>query len=173
MDEEGLSRKEKLALWRAKKGMGAGAKYSKVDKSAETGKGSQNHGGVLAARPDAGNVAKKPASRPAKRNTQRKPFQVSHGHQHSHGRSQGSRVTLLAPLVQATATRRWLLAFIVNCCATTTSPRTLSPLTCWPTRCITFPRAKKVLPLCNCCSCCSRVQANCSQYESHCSKWET
>lgn len=84
MDDAGLSRKEKLALWRAKKGGAAGAKNSKVDKSAATGKGSQSHVGVLAARQDAGNVAKKLASRPSKRNVQRKPFQVSHDHRHLH-----------------------------------------------------------------------------------------
>ena len=86
MDEAELSRKEKLALWRAKKGGAAGARYPKVDKTAATGKGSQSHGGVLAARPDAGNVAKKPTSRPSKRNAQRKPFQVRHGHRHLHAR---------------------------------------------------------------------------------------
>lgn len=86
MDEAGLSRKEKLALWRAKKGGAVGAKNSGVNKSATTGKGGQSHVGVLAARPDAGNVAKKSTSRPSKKRAQRKPFQVSHDHRHLHAR---------------------------------------------------------------------------------------
>lgn len=86
MDEAGLSRKEKLALWRAKKGGAAGAKNQKNDRSAATGKGGQSYVGVLAARPDAGNIANKSTSRLSKKNAQRKPFQVSRDHWHLHAR---------------------------------------------------------------------------------------
>lgn len=156
MDEEGLSRKEKLALWRAKKGGGAGAKHSKVDKSVATGKGSQNLGGVLAARADAGNVAKKPASRPAKRNTQRKPFQVSHGHERLHAQFQGPRETLFAPPVQALLGGLCSLSFVARSTILAYHLASNEEYCCF-----------------SCCSCSSGVQANCPQYESPCSRWKT
>lgn len=84
MQEEGLSRKQKLALWRARKVGGqsgeglpcSAEKHAKIERSVAAYKSQGGHGGVLAARPGAENGVRRPAARTFKDGIKRKPFQV-------------------------------------------------------------------------------------------------
>lgn len=75
MEDKGLTRKEKLELWRARKGEAAAAPQPRPH---HPGKSKNLSSGkvILAARPGASNFAKEPVSRKANENVARKSFQV-------------------------------------------------------------------------------------------------
>lgn len=75
MEEKGLTRKEKLELWRARKGEAAAAPQSRPH---QPGKPKNLSSGktILAARPGASNFTKEPVSRKTNENVARKSFQV-------------------------------------------------------------------------------------------------